>query len=354
MALTHKQIDDFVQLTQVNYELTRDKWVDLSLALQHYHWASRWFKSKKQPVHGGPELEWEIRTANQGSAKHAGLFAVDTTNRKDVMTGAKQGFSKQTANYIYDLDEPRFQGSPETIIRWAEIHEQGLANDIIELMETAMWTAPSSSTLDPMPPSGIPFWIQKPTTLGFNGGDPSGWATGAGGKTVASLPSWQNYGGPYTVVDRDDMIEKAVNACDFCDFRAPTPFNEIAGGTPTWGFYTVHSVLSTMRKLLEKQNDSLGREVAWGAGGEVMLRGNPIVWVPALTNSASDAYDSEAPFYGINWNTMFYFYQEGRDMIKFPPYMAPMQKTVRIRAVDNWGNFLCTNRRANFILYVAS
>ena len=50
---------------------------------------------------------------------------------------------------------------------------------------------------------------------------------------------------------------------------------------------------------------------------------------------------------------MEYFFRSGKDMVKFPPYMAPMQKTVYIRAVDNWGNFRCLNRRANFVFYVA-
>jgi hypothetical protein len=269
------------------------------------------------------------------------------------MTKATQEWSKQTVNYIYDIDEESFQSGPETIIREMLLLEQGLYNDFFELMEVAMWTAPGSSSVDPRPPSGIPFWIQKNATLGFNGGDPSGFTSGAGGIATATYPRWKNYTGTYVQVSRDDLIEKVINACDYTYFEAPKAFPEIGGGQPTWGFYTVHSVLATMRRLLQAGNDNLGPDVARWAG-EVMVKSTPVTWVPALTNSESTAYDSQAPFYGINWKKFEYFFKTGRNMVKHPPKEAARQHTVRERHMDNWGNFVCYDRRqGGFVLYVA-
>ena len=351
MALNLEQIDDFVELTLNRFK--KDEWVDISLPLQQYHFASRWFKSKKKPERGGPLLEWKLRVRNQGTAKHSGLYAVDDTNRVNVMTKGKQEWSKQTVNYIYDIDEEAFQSGPETIIREMLLNEQGLYNDFFELMETAMWTAPSSSSLDPRPPSGIPFWIQKNATLGFNGGDPSGFSDGAAQIVTGTYPRWKNYTGTYVQVSRDDLVEKVVNACDFCYFQAPKSYPEIGGGESDWGFYTVHSVLATMRRMLQAGNDNLGPDVARWAG-QVMIKGNPVTWVPALTNSESDAYDSQAPFYGLNWNKFEYFFKSGRNMVKHPPKQASNQHTVRERHMDNWGNFVCYDRRqGGFVFYVA-
>lgn len=350
-SLSLQGIDDFVELTLDRYKT--NEWVDISMPLQHYTFASRWFKDKQKPERGGPRLKWKLRHDNQGTAKHSGLFAVDETNRKNVTTGAKMEWSKQTVNYIYDIDEEEFQSGPETIVQTMLLHEQGLYNDFFGLMETAMWTAPSASTLDPMPPSGIPFWLQKSSTLGFNGGDPSGWTDGAGSIATATYPGWKNYTGTYVQVSRDDLVEKVVNACDFCYFQAPKSYAEIGGGESAWGFYTVHGVLATMRKMLQAGNDSLGPDVARWAG-EVVIKGNVVTWVPALTNSDSDAYDSSDPFYGINWNKFEYFFKTGRNMVKYPPERAPNQHTVRVRIMDNWGNFVCYDRRqGGFVFYVA-
>lgn len=351
MALLHTAIADFVEL--VLNRQRRNEWVDISMPLQEYHFAARWFKGKKKPERGGPLLEWKLRVDNQGTAKHSGLFAIDDTNRKNVLTKAKQGWSKQTVNYIYDIDEEAFASGPERIIEEMRLHEQGLYNDFFVLMETAMWTAPSSSTLDPMPPCGIPFWIQKSATLGFNGADPSGWSDGAGQVLTSTYANWKNYTGTYVQVSRDDLVEKVVNACDYTRFRAPVKYPEIGGGDPQWGFYTVHSVLATMRRLLQAGNDNLGPDVARWAG-EVVLKGIPITWVPALSESSSDAYDSSAPFYGINWNKFEYFFKSGRNMVKHPPKLAGRQHTVYERHMDNWGNFICYDRRqGGFVFYVA-
>lgn len=348
MSLTFEQLDDFIATTLAKQP--RDTWVDLSMDLQRYTWVSRWFKSKKKPERGGPQLEWKLRIANQGTATHAGLYHVDKTNRKDVLTNGEAKWSKQTVNYIYDVDETAFQSGPETIIREIMLLEQGLTNDFVKLMEMAMWTAPSASDLKPMPPSGIPFWVQKNATFGFNGGDPSGWAAGAGGILTTSYPGWKNHSGTYAAVTPDDCVEKLVESMDMCDFEAPAQFPEIGKGPPDWGLFTVYSVLKKLRRLTTAQNDNLGGDVAkWM--NSVVVRGIPVVWVPALSNTTSEAYDYQCPIYGINWKVFEYFFKTGRSMVKYPPKTAPHQNSVRIRIMDNWGNFVCYDRRRNFVLY---
>lgn len=352
-TLLHKDIDDFVELTLPKIE--KEVWVDISMPLQKYSWGERWLK--KKPERGGPYLEWKLEYALQGSFKPSGLYAVERTNKRDVMTHGRSDWTKQTANWIYDIDEPAFQSGPERIIEEMKLGERGMLKDVIAGMETYMWSAPSISTQDPMTPKGIPFWIQKyssGTNPGFSGGDPSGFTLGAGNIATATYDQWKNYCGTYAAVSRDDLIEKVVNACDYCDFKAPVPGAGLAEGSPEWGFYTVHSVVATMRKLMEANNDNLGREVAWGANGEILLRSNPVVWIPSLDNSAVASYDSTNPFYGINWGTLNYYFKTGRNMLKLPPRQAPNQPTVRIRTLINWGDFVCYNRRSNFVFSVAA
>ncbi len=350
MALNLDAIDDFVLLTLDRFK--KNKFVDLSLPLQMYEFASRWFSAKKRPERGGTRLNWKLRVSNQGTARHSGLYAVDDTNRINVMAEGKQEWAKTTVNYIYDIDEDAFQSGRETIIREMLLNEQGLYNDFFELMETAMWTSPASESVDPRPPAGIPAWIVKNSSLGFTGGD-GNFSSGIGSIATATYPRWKNYSGTYAQVSRDDLVEKVVNALDFTRFKPPKSYPEIGGGPPSMGLYTVHSVLATMRRLLQKSNDNLGVDVALYSNG-VVLRGIPVDWVPAISESDSDAYDSSAPFYGINWNKFQYFYKTGRNMIKHPPKMAARQHTVREVHMDNWGNFVCYDRRqGGFVFYVA-
>jgi hypothetical protein len=347
---------DFVQrcLDTYHQKLT---WTDISLPLQKYYFASKVFSAKKKAEKGGPQLKFKLRTANQGNAAHSGLYAVEDTDRKDVLTEGKQGWSKQRVCYTFDIDEDEFSSAPEELIDGMKEREFGLYADYFELMETATWTAPSSSTLSPMPPAGIPFWFQKNSTdpPGFNGGDPDGWTDGAGSIATATYKGWKNWTGPYVQVNRDDLIAKVVKACDFTSFGAPVPYPETGGGQPQWGFYTVYSVFEQVRRDLELQNDNLGREAAWGSMRQPTIHGIEVMWVPALDNEESAAYDSSNPFYGVNWSKFRYFFQKNRNNIKMPLQQANSnQPTVRVRWMFNWGNFICEDRRqGGFVLYVA-
>ena len=340
---------DFVEATLKKYK--RKAWVDISLPLQMYYFSKRLFKDKtKKPEMSGPQCEWKLRIANQGNFKVTGLFAVDTTNRINVLTHADQPWAMTTTNYIYDLKEPAFQGGPETIIRYMDVNEQGLMNDFFAGMETLVWTAPNSVSQNPRPLSGIPFWLQKSATTGFNGGDPTGFPAGAGGISVANYPNWSNYTAAYSQVSRDDAVEKIINAMDFCYFEAPVDFAQLAGGQPDWGLYTTHPFLATCRKILQSQNDDLGDDVA-AHSGKVYIRGTPVDWVPALNNSQSPAYDSSNPVYGVNWRTFEYMYQAGWSQVKHPPFRVANQHTVYMRCMDDTGQLICYDRRQNFVVY---
>ncbi len=76
--------------------------------------------------------------------------------------------------------------------------------------------------------------------------------------------------------------------------------------------------------------------------------GNPVTWVPYLTTN-----DTSNPVYGLNWKKFRYFFKKGRHMLRHPPQQAAHQHTVREVHMDNWGNFACYDRRANFVAYVA-
>lgn len=348
MPLLPDQLDDFVNLTLDRFE--KKNWVDLSLDLQEYIFASKMFKKHKDPEEGGVRMNWKVQVANTGTFKDSELYGVDTTGVKDLTKQLTVEWSKQTVNFKYDIDEEVFQSDAETIVKELKVREHSMYNDFFEGMEERLWTAPTSSTQSPRRPSGIPFWLQQSTTaaFGFNGGNPSGFADGAGGLSSTTYPNWANGTFTYQAVSDDDLLDKWAEACEMCMFKAPHSFNQLDKGENNWGFYTVYSVFSAAQKLLRASNDDLGNDLG-KFRGEILFKGNPIKWVPALTDSTSAAYDSNDPIYGINWTTLEYKFQKNRNMIRHKPIQSPGQHTVREVHMDNWGNFRCTNRRRNFV-----
>ena len=352
MPLLPDQLGDFVTLTLNNFK--KKSWVDLSLDKQQHIFAQKFLSGKtRTPYSGGGQLEWKVQTTNTGTAKFSELYSVDATSVKDLMTTAKQPFTKATVNFSYDVDEDAFQSDRETIIREIDIRRHSAYNDYFELMEEALWSAPSSSTESPRSPSGIPFWVQKSASTpsgGFTGGDPSGFSNGAAGIKVSDVSNWKNWSFNYkSAGSRDDLVSKIRKAIAHCYFQAPKQFSELAGGKAESDhmFYTTYSVIADLEKLMESRNDNLGTDLMKYAGS-VVIKGNPVIWVPYL-----DQNDSSNPIYGINHKVLQWHYKKGRDMLWHPPQKAARQHTVREVHCDSWGNFICLNRRRLFVGYVA-
>ena len=94
----------------------------------------------------------------------------------------------------------------------------------------------------------------------------------------------------------------------------------------------------------------LGDDVARHSGN-VYIRGVPLVWVPAWTNTSSINAKTDGPVVGVNWETFKWYYQAGRNMRKRKPFQHPDMSNVRVRCMDDSGQVICFNRRANFIGY---
>ena len=91
------------------------------------------------------------------TAKFSELYSVDGNISQRLDDNGEATFTKATVNFSYDVDEDAFQSDRETIIREIDIRRHSAFNDYFELMEEALWSAPSSSTESPRSPSGIPF-----------------------------------------------------------------------------------------------------------------------------------------------------------------------------------------------------
>lgn len=352
VGLMPEEIDDLVALTEKTQQ--RKSWVDLSMPLQHYEFASRIAKNKKTPMSGSYRLEWKVQKTNQQNAKHSALFAPDTTGIANVFTTASVAWTKQVSSYSYDVDEELFNQGREQIINELDTRRHQMFNDYFDLMEIAIWSSPASSAVSPAEPLGIPHWLVKNATEGFNGGDPSGWSEGAGGISVATVPRWKNYTFSYTAPTEGDLLRKVRRAMDYTKFISAHSFSELAGAKHDFCNYTVHAIIEQLEDQLRARNDNLGTDLG-KYDGQVTIRSTPVRWVPALDNAEYDTYDSTSPWYGVNWGNFQYFFRKGRDMMVGKPKQAPLSDTGRNVFLDSWGNARMLNRRTGgFVGYIAS
>ena len=352
MALYPEQLDDF-NFAVHNAVARKGNWVDLSMPFQKYTFGQIVKRAAESKDYATNKLTWKLQTSNTGSFEDAGLYHRTNTTVKNLLDEGEERWTKQMCSKMYDVDEDSLNEGMYELIRLAKLRYHSMMNDWFTGMEIRIWSAPSSSTQTPRRPSGIPFWLQKSSTaaFGFNGNDPSsGFAAGRGGILTSEVPAWSNGTGNYETLTDDDGIDLLKKATEFCYFEAPDSFAEIAGGMPDWSFYTTYPVVETLRKYLRAQNDNLGPDV-FAMRGQVLVGGTPMVWVPALTQSTSDAYDSTDPIYGVNWNTMKWFFRKGMNKRVTRPLTPSDMPDVRKVYLTNWGNLVCYNLRGNFVIH---
>jgi len=135
---------------------------------------------------------------------------------------------------------------------------------------------------------------------------------------------------------------------DLCTFEPPVARSDIKPeGRHRWELLTTHSRVAACRRLLQLGNDNIGDDLA-AHSGTVMIRGVPMTWVPAWTNSASENARTDGIILGVDWNTFDCYYASGRSMRKRKPFQHPQMSNVRVRCMDDSLQIVCYNRRANF------
>lgn len=353
MALYHDALQDFVKGT-LDFFIKRNSWQDLSLDLQEYTFASQVVSNNKVNIRGGEQLQHRVQVRNTGTFRYTGLYDTSGKTVVDHLENLRVPWTKQQVHYVYEEDEVGFQSGPETIIEVLKVRIHSMHNDWFEGMEQAMWTSPSSETQNPRQPYGIPAWIVKstgsgPEAFGFNGLN-GNFSSGIGGLSSSTYPNWANGTGMYGAVTQTDLFDKWSEACHKCYFQAPHSYDESVSGKPRHAYFTTYPVLEACHNQLFASNDNIGVDLG-KYRNQVLFKGSPVMWVPALTNSGSGARDTANPIYGIDWSTMGFYFKTGGDRKTIGPIRLEQQPTTHVTYMETWCNFMCLDRRRNFVLH---
>lgn len=360
------QVDDFLEVAL--HKETKVDWKDISMPLQKYWFAERLYSQAQADEMEGDQCVWRLQINNPGNHKVTGLYADDTTSRVNLLTHGSMDWSQNTTNYTYDITEKVFRTSKVQILNYMHVQEHAMYNDYFAGMENLMMgVGPTSATMSPRPPSSLLWWIQTYNTAsgygnnsavyqlpagvtnGFLGMDPYGFsAVGTGGISAISYSGWRNRVGQYTVFSQEDAIETIIECMDKCAFTPAHSYSELVpGAKPQWELLTTYSRVKLARRLAAAGNDNLTSDIA-KYRGTVLIKGVPLVWVPAWTNQEFGLARTDGLVLGVNWATFKYYFAAGLRMKKRAPYQDKDKHNVRWRVMDDSGQIVCFDRRQNF------
>lgn len=319
------------------------KITDISTELSEYVVTSQ-FVNRKQPrvkIDSGTEVQWDVMTNFGGNARFTELYATDVVNVTDSMIQAQLPWRWAETSYAIDEREVDMNGSPAKIVDLMSTRRLRSLVAYAALIEDAFWSFPT--TTETKKPHGIDYWIVKNATTGFNGGAQSGYTTVANiNPTVYTR--WRNYTALYTNMTKDDGIDKIRTALSQVNWIRPV--NDGPGLIETAKdqmMFANLTTVQTMENLAESQNDNLGKDLN-STYGQVTIRRVPIVRVPKL-----DA-DTTNPVYGVDFGTFKMAVLRNRWLKEKRIDRVPGQRNVMAVFYDSGFNWICFNRRRNFVV----
>ena len=342
MGIPYSDIDDAVLLTQNNL-IKKGAFLDMQTDLSDHVAVREMWQKRKKTFTGGEVWEFEAQTDHNHSARTVELYETDGSALTDTMIMGKVPPRHVNAHYIYDQREPAFQRGGHGIVDLVKTRYVAMMVSFFELMEEILWGSPTSSA-DVRTPFGVAFWIQKATSEGFFGIDPSGFSDGRAGIASATYARWANWSGQYAEISKTDLVRKMRKMHRNIQFRSPVSHAQPDLGKMGNGIYVNDTVIGIMEEVLEESNMNLGNDLA-SKDGRTTFKSTPITYAPKLNS------DTENPVYMLDWKWLVVGIMEGWYKNLTKPYMVPGKHLVRRVDLDASFNMISTNLRRQGVLH---
>ncbi len=340
-AITDADINDLVVGTQK--DLGRPDFQQIAQSLTDYEVFPVWFKKDKVTFDSGVGIQKTLMNRIPDVARHVGWTEADAPNISDLLTQMSIPWRHATTNWSYKRQEMLMNRGKSRIVNVIEARRAGAMIDMVETLETAGWSAPGDST-DDTEPFGIPYWVVKSASTGFNGGAPSGFTTVAG-VNLTTTPTFKNYTAAYVAVSKPDLIKKMRTMKRKTAFKSPVDISDyIKGRGMRYRIYMNEETISTIEEVGESQNENLGRDIASIDGVNMAFRGFPLRYVPQLDGDTSN------PVYFIDHSTWQPVCLAGDYLRESDPVRDPEKHDWYTVYVDLTYNYVCFDRRRNGVI----
>jgi hypothetical protein len=333
-----ENVADFVADTLK--DLGKPKFTDISSNIQRHVAMKNLLRENRVVLESGQGIQFNVLVSQSNAFRNVALAESDNVNLVDGMVQASTVWRNSQTSYMLIGQLVAMNREPARIVDYVKQQRIMALISLAEGMESNFWAAPAST--DNKTPLGLPYWVVKNATKGFNGTTLTGYTTVAG-LNPSTYPNWSNWTAPYTAVTIDDFIRTAREGATKTDFLPPVDGIPTPNTGDEYGWYTNYAVVQALEEAVMGQNDNLGPDVA-DMDGKTLFRRVPVTWVPWLER------DSTNPFYGINWGWLKTYILRGWWMKETAIPHTPGQHTVASHFMDCTYQFVSKNRRCHMVI----
>lgn len=349
MALTVEQMDDLTTATLRN--LQKRKMSQMATTMQTLEVMPRWFTKEKVTKMGGYGIEKRVLNALPGASRMITIDETDNPSIPRLLDKISVPWVHHETHYAWFIESDILMNTGESaIVDLMTARRDAALMETAEYLETKAWTAPTATDSPQKNPYGVPYWLPPDTSAGtgrFATTLPSGY-TDIAGIVPSSTNGWNHYVVNYTNVTADDMVKGIRRAMDNTAWKSPVGKEDFYGMKgKTWRLYTGEETKLSLEDLARAQNQNIGADLAY-YDNVFTIRGNAVIRTIPLDSA------TYTPLYGINHNTFGVCALKGAIFRESGQMTIPTNHRGRVVYTDTTFNFVCENRRHNFVVHKTS
>jgi len=250
---------------------------------------------------GGWQYDFPVLTSTAGAASHVGLYASSTGAVQKHIDRCQMPLRISRTRYDWDDIEAAMNSGEAQIANIIMGRQVAALTDLVELIELAIWGAPTDNT-DVVTPYGIGHAVTTGTTAGFTGTFQSGFTTKYGSTSTAL----NNYWNSFTNVSFDDLVAKVDLAMLSIGFQPYQYVTGIEEKMPRYRMFTGQTNILALRQLGRAQNANQPAPYdLMIKDGMITINGVPVEYAPAIDTIDATLQTAQRPFYILD---MAYWY----------------------------------------------
>ena len=345
MEIQYDDLPDAVEMTLD--ELDRGSWIGAMTDLQKHVGFNEIVKRKKEQRNQGSGIKVRFVTDHNNSAEDVGLYNTVVFKRDNNLESGRIPWRYTQGSMAWDDREDDINSGSAALVDGVAMEKAAMETSIIEHAEETVWSKPTDST-DNKKPFGVPYWVVKNATLGYNGGNPAGFSAGRAGISSVSVPRLKNYTGAFSnygdqsAVGLIYMMEKGTYETAWTP-PTPEPGNQRNGYGK--GIFTTWFNKMALKNIAKQNNDSLGFDLA---SKEAVYRGSEIMAVPYLDQNTTDN-----PMYILNFDFFSAVFLKNWFKKRTKPKYLSHQPNVIGTVTNMVWNMKCTDPRRQIVFQAA-
>ena len=352
MAYASSDYQDLIETTLRH--LDKVKWTDIVVDLQRHTAMPQLLKKNRVEFGSGHGHQFNLRVDSNNAARNVKLNEEDNPTTADTQIRGQIDWRHSETHWAIEERIIAMNREPARLVNLLKTSRVDCMTSLAGLMEENFWGPPPAKG-DSLKPLGVNYWIALggDSDKGFLGNLPESGGYVAGDKIGGVDPAnatygarWKNYVDFFSKVSKSDLIRGWREAAVKTDFRPPVdgPYNNVG---QQFAFYTSYAIISRMEEILESQNQNLGNDVA-SKEGLTTFRRTSINWVPFLDVDQGNVAQNRV--YGINWKNFMPVFLSGEYMRESKVAPHPLHHRTITQYIDCTYNFLCNDRRSQFVL----